>query len=459
MVRSERRVGNRFQISGYRHMVLWVGLILASTFVQAASDITKVRMWLAPDNTRLVFDTSGKVVHSAFTLDNPDRLVIDVKEAEWRSSVKNLDLTGSPILSIRTGIRNGRDLRIVLDLARPVTPTTFELEPGGQYGHRLVVDLNEETRVVATEPLVTKTLSDHDEKRDIIIYIDPGHGGEDPGAMGAGGIQEKQVVLSISRYLRDSLSAEPGFRGVLTRDGDYYIGLRKRTHIARKGKADMFVSVHADAFNKESAKGASVFALSGKGATSETARWLADAENRSDLIGGVGSVSLDDKNSVLAGVLLDLSMTASLKSSLSVGDEVLQAMGQFSHLHKRNVEQAGFVVLKSPDIPSILVETGFISNPVEARKLSSPEYQKQMARAIARGVMGHFSDQPPPGTLVAWRKEMARKNIATNYQIKRGDTLSGIAKDNGTTVGRLREYNGLNDSSIRIGQVIQIPAS
>ncbi len=459
-MRSRQQWFNGFhRIVARSRCVAIVALLVMSEGLLAGASVTNVRVWLAPDNTRLVLDTSDAVQHTTFTLQNPERLVIDLSDSAWKADLRHLDLKGSPILSVRTAPRNGSDLRVVLDLDRKVNPEVFKLNPSGQYGHRLVIDLNNEGQITPQAPVITKTLSDNDQKRDIIVYLDPGHGGEDPGAIGPGGVREKTVVLGIAQQLKKYLSAERGFKAVLTREGDYYIGLRKRTMIARQGQADMFVSIHADAFKKSSAKGASVFALSAKGATSETARWLADSENRSDLIGGVGNLSLDDKGSVLAGVLLDLSMTASLKSSLSVGQEVLNSMGQVSHLHKKRVEQAGFVVLKSPDIPSILVETGFISNPVEARKLSSSSYQKQMARAITKGVVHHFSEQPPPGTFVAWRKEAARKNIVFNYKIKRGDTLSAIAKDNGTTVARLREYNGLNTNSIRIGQIIQIPAS
>ncbi|PIE43620.1 MAG: N-acetylmuramoyl-L-alanine amidase [Gammaproteobacteria bacterium] len=425
----------------------------------AKTMISHARIWPAPDHTRLVFDTSSHVSYKTFMLKKPRRLVVDIANTRLKADFRDLDFTGSPVRSIRTGLRNRRDLRVVLDLNKNISLNTFQLPPSGRYGHRLVIDMLDRDKSKKQRPVVKKTVTDHESKRDIIVYIDPGHGGEDPGAIGPGGVREKNVVLKISRELRALISSQPGYRAVLTRDGDYYVGLRNRTRLARKGNADILVSVHADAFKDARATGASVYALSGKGATSETARWLAAIENRADLIGGVGSVSLDDKDSVLAGVLLDLSMTASLKASLDVGRKVLGSVSEVGRLHRKHVEQAGFAVLKSPDIPSILVETGFISNPVEEKRLNSRKYQKQMAKAIRRGVVKHFTNTPPAGTLIAWKQEIAKRNVVVKYKIKRGDTLSAIALDNRTTVSKIREYNGLSTNSIRIGQVIQIPAS
>lgn len=371
----------------FRALVAVVGMLLTALAVDAvaATKVNSVRLWRAPDNTRLVFDLSGPVQHSVFTLTSPDRLVIDINGAVLGAPLK-VSTANTPITDMRSAQRTPTDLRVVIDLKKAVTPKSFVLAPNAQYGNRLVVDLFDNAAdaapppaptpapTVATVPAVPvapvepaiKLPPAPAGKRDIIVVIDAGHGGEDPGASGSRGQHEKDVVLAIARELQRQVNGMKGFRAELTRTGDYFIPLRGRTEIARKKGADLFVSIHADAAPSAAAFGASVFALSERGATSETARWLADSENRSDLIGGAGNVSLDDKDKMLAGVLLDLSMTASLTSSLNVGQKVLSNIGRVTSLHKQRVEQAGFMVLKSPDIPSILVETGFISNANEA---------------------------------------------------------------------------------------------
>jgi len=347
-----------------------------------------------------------------------------------------------------------------LDLRESIEAKSFPLPPNKQYGHRLVVDL--EPKSGAFKPLeITKPVIDAQQaenmQRDLIVAIDAGHGGEDPGAIGHGGIYEKRVVLAIAKKLEALLKKEKGFTPKLIRTGDYYIGLRERTQKARKFNADLFISIHADAFSSPRASGSSVFALSQRGATSEAARWLADKENASDLIGGVGGVSLDDKEDLLAGVLLDLSMTASLSVSLDLGQTVLNSMGGVSKLHKRRVEQAGFAVLKSPDIPSLLIETGFLSNPGEARKLKTSHYQNQMAHAIFKGIKRYFTQSPPPGTYLASVRD--KNNQIKEYVIAPGDTLSVIAQRHSTSMAMLKELNGLKNSMIRVGQVIKVPAS
>ncbi len=418
----------------------------------AAATVDGVRLWRAPDHTRLVFDLSEPVSHKVFPLDNPPRLVVDIAKSTLNASADNLDLSNSPVAAMRSGVKDKTDLRIVFDLNSMVNPRSFVLAKNQQYGHRLVVDLyDNEQKTVKTVEDVAGVTGD----RDIIIAIDAGHGGEDPGALGPKGIREKQVVLAISRELKTLLDQTPGFRAKLVRDGDYYIPLRGRTHIARQHRADMFISIHADAFTKSSAHGASVFALSRRGATSETARYLASRENQADLIGGAGSVSLDDKDHMLASVLLDLSMTATLSSSLDVGAEVLRSIGGIAKLHKRHVEQAGFMVLKSPDIPSILVETGFISNPGEAKLLSNRAYQQKMARAIFNGVSRFYEKAPPAGTKLAARKP----GSGGVHVISRGDTLSDIAERYSVSVDDLLRYNGLSSTRIRVGQRLKIPTS
>ncbi|MGO1461373.1 MAG: N-acetylmuramoyl-L-alanine amidase [Oleiphilaceae bacterium] len=441
-------------------MLVSVWLLAVSMQAQAATNVEGIRIWPAPDHTRLVLDTEGKVSHNMFALSNPSRLVIDLKNTRLKTDFDKLDLSGSPVRRIRSAPRNGTDLRVVLDLTSDIKPRSFQLDPNQQYGHRLVVDLIDESGSrleKATKPTVTHNSAG---KRDVIVVIDAGHGGEDPGATGPRGTREKDVVLKMSHTLADMINKQPGYTAKLTRTGDYYIGLRNRTILARKYSADLFVSVHADAFRTPRPKGASVFALSQRGATSETARWLAKSENRSDLIGGTGGVSLDGRDDMLAGVLLDLSMTASINASLGVGSSILGKLSGVAHLHKPGVEQAAFAVLKSPDIPSILVEAGFISNPQEERNLSTDWYRSKLSGAIMKGIDEYFQKTPPPGTLLAWQKQSRQAGgRISRYKVQRGDTLSGVARKNQTTVSELMQFNGLRDDRVMVGQTIRIPSS
>ena len=448
-----------------------IAMLLGMTAQAMAAEVQGVRLWRAPDNTRLVFDLAGPVEHSVFTLTAPDRLVIDIPAGQMKAALEQLSVENTPIKGLRSALRTPTELRIVIDLSARVTPRSFSLPPNQQYGHRLVVDLYDEgaapdaPNVAATAAAVppVRVAPSPSAKRDVLIAIDAGHGGEDPGALGPRGVREKDVVLAIARELQRQINAEKGFKAQLVRTGDYFIPLRKRTEIARKMGADLFVSVHADAAPRTSASGASVFALSDRGATSETARWLADTENRSDLIGGDGGVSLDDKNPMLAGVLLDLSMTASLSSSLDVGQKVLAQMGRITPLHKSRVEQAGFMVLKSPDIPSILVETGFITNPGEAGKLQKAAHQQALARSIQQGIRQFFHTSPPPGTLLAWERDAKliaeAAPIARTHKVSAGENLLQIAQRYQISLASLRRANNLNNDMIRIGQSLRIPGT
>ena len=434
-------------------------LLIILTSVSFAN-VQGMRLWHAPESSRLVFDLEHNAEHKIFPLSSPSRLVIDIDDAKLLASLKDLPTSTGPIKKVRWGTRGKKDLRIVLDLREDVEPKSFPLPPNQQYGHRLVVDLYPKrsgARTVEVSKPIIDDKSSTRGKRDIVIAIDAGHGGEDPGAIGHGGIYEKRVVLAIAKKLESMLKKEKGFRPKLIRTGDYYVGLRERTKRARESNADLFISIHADAFSSPKAKGASVFALSQRGATSEAARWLADKENSSDLIGGVGGVSLDDKEDVLAGVLLDLSMTASLSVSLDLGQTVLNNMGGVSKLHKRRVEQAGFAVLKSPDIPSVLIETGFLSNPSEAKKLKTSRYQATMAKAIFKGIKQYFQQSPPPGTYLASLRSTGK--AIKEYVIAPGDTLSVIAQKHATSMANIKKINGLKSSTIRVGQVIKVPAS
>ena len=410
--------------------------------------VNGLRMWTAPDHTRLVFDTSDGVEHSVFPLEDPQRLVIDLKSANARFTPPELNPNDPLISAVRTGSRNeGKDVRVVLDLKTSVRPKSFLLKPNPQYGHRLVVDLFDAGDAGVAQ--VVKKSIEEARSRDVVVAIDAGHGGEDPGARGPSGVHEKDVVLAVARKLAKLVDKEPGMRSVLIRDGDYYIPLRARIEKAHDARADLFVSIHADAFRDRRVRGSSVFTLSERGASSEAARWLADSENASDLIGGV---TLDDKGDVLASVLLDLSQTATLEASNNLAQEMLNELRKTGKVHKPSVQSAGFVVLKSPDIPSVLVETAFISNPQEEKKLNDPLHQKRLAEGLMQGIRDYFNRYPPPGTLLA-------ESQAQEHVISRGDTLSTIAKRYRVSLNSLMQANGLSGDQIRPGQVLRIPES
>lgn len=349
---------------------------------------------------------SGVFQYRLFSLKHPERVILDLPNTN--AKISNIQLKSSGlILHIRQGHPKPNTLRLVFDVAAPVR--VIAKKEGGQLSLYLTRNGDGYVRL-PSHAVVTKSFTPSPEKvrplitktsgrgyRDVVIVIDPGHGGHDPGAIGPQHRQEKHVTLAIAKSLKNLIDKQPGMRAVLTRNGDYYIGLRERLNIARQQNADIFISIHADAFIHAHSHGASVFALSPRGATSEAARWLAEKENYSEL-GGVNLKHLDDKNGLIRSVLLDLSQTATISASLEMGREVLQALGRITTLHNRHVEQARFVVLKSPDTPSILVETGFISNPTEAMNLSNARYQMRLSEAIVLGLKRYFWAHPPHGT-------------------------------------------------------------
>ncbi|MDX1252649.1 MAG: N-acetylmuramoyl-L-alanine amidase [Gammaproteobacteria bacterium] len=437
-----------------------------------SAQIKSMRLWAGPDSTRVVLDMSAPAAHKLILLENPDRVVVDLDGARLASPLGTADYGNSLLQGIRSAPRNGKDLRVVLDLKKRVKPESFLLNPVGDYGYRLVIDLydpdtaaknaaaplpapSSPTAAVATTPLSTtmseKTVEarilDDKRLRDIVIAIDAGHGGEDSGARGSSGANEKDVTLAIARKLEELVRKEKGMRPVLIRQGDYFIPLRQRTQKAREHKADLFVSIHADAFTNPNARGSSVFILSERGASSEAARWLADKENASDLAGGV---DLGGKDKMLASVLLDLSQTASVEASHEVAGKVLEGLKELGDLHKGQVERAGFMVLKSPDIPSLLVETAFITNPSEEKKLLDEEHQQRLAGAILNGIRAYFTRTPPPGTKLA---ALARRQ----HVISEGETLASIAGQYGVSVEKLKLANKLPDDQIRAGTVLRIP--
>ena len=425
----------------------------------AANQVNGIRLHDAPDSTRVVLDTDAAASYKLFTMRRPDRVVIDLEDTRAKG-LRSPKFVSRVVKRVRHARRGKRNLRVVLDLHRPATPKDFVLAPTPPYGHRLVIDLFPPDAAARDRRRAAKRRAPAaDGTRLAVVAVDAGHGGEDPGAIGAGGIYEKRVVLAIAKAVKRYLDAMPGLSATLVRRGDYYVPLRQRMRIARGDtvRADIFVSIHADAFRLASVAGASVFALSDRGASSEVARWLAASENRSDLIGGVSGswVSLDEVEEPVAQVLVDLSMDRKMEASIALGEAVLGALAGVAKLHKPRVEQAGFAVLKSPDVPSILVETGFLSNPAEARRLASSRYQRRIAGAIAEGVRDYLLRNPPPDTLLAAMSE----NGVLRYVIQRGDTLSQIAARNRVPMHRLRAFNGITGDRIQIGQVLLIPAA
>ena len=421
-------------------------------FAQAGVQITSTRVWPAQDYTRVTLESRTPIQHSLFGLENPERLVLDLENVDITAAlnglVEKIGANDPYVKSVRIGRFKPGTIRLVFDLKAKVKPQAFALAPVGDYGHRLVLDLYpleppdpllafldrhqsqrtagadvvppERSAPGAQPPAVAEVTQARQPpvaperparaepgkarpapNRLIIVAIDAGHGGEDPGAVGRGGTYEKNVTFAIAKKLKARIDQEPNMRSVLIRDGDYYLPLQMRMQKARRVHADLFVSVHADAFIRPNARGSSVFALSEGGATSVAARWLAKRENEADLIGGV---NLDVPDPYLKQTLLDLSQTATINDSLKVGKAVLAELGGINTLHKPRVEQAGFAVLKSPDIPSILVETAFISNPHEEKRLKDSAYQEKMAAAIVSGIKRYFAKNPP----------LARDRLAQN---------------------------------------------
>jgi N-acetylmuramoyl-L-alanine amidase len=370
---------------------------------------------------------SGPFHYRVFTLTHPDRVVLDLPEASSRVHVDRALKDKGLITQIRAGRPTPHTLRLVFDVSMPVTVLT-RTTPGApsalrlEFGAKKTAGHASPTAARITPPpaprVIMPVATPHRGLRDVVIVIDPGHGGHDPGAIGSTHYVEKRVVLAIATRLKQLIDKQPGMRAVLTRKGDYYVGLRERLMIARQQNADVFISIHADAFINKQSHGASVFALSPRGATSEAARWLAEKENYSEL-GGVNLKGLDDKNGLIRTVLLDLSQTATVSASLQLGTQVLHDLDRMTTLHNNHVEQARFVVLKSPDTPSILVETGFISNPQEARNLDNPRYQAQLAQAIYAGLKRYFWSYPPHGSRLEAVSDAQRKVVLASPRSSR----------------------------------------
>jgi N-acetylmuramoyl-L-alanine amidase len=404
-------------------LIAWFVLVLLNTSAWAVN-LSAARLWPSPDYTRITLESDAPITFNFFTLANPERLVIDLQDVSPGTALAGLSAgIGSDdpyIASVRAATNRPGVTRLVLDMKAAVRPSVFTLKPMGEYGHRLVIDLYgaspadpaqslAQSKPVPEQPAPLAVQADKPKPaapkfaRLMMVAIDAGHGGEDPGAKGANGSYEKHITLSVARRLKEKIDAEPGMRAYLTRDGDYFIPLHDRVNKARAVKADLFVSIHADAFIKPEARGSSVFALSENGATSAAARWLAKKENEADLIGGI---NIDVKDKFLKRTLIDLSQTATINDSLKLARHVLNEIGDINTLHKEHVEQAGFAVLKAPDIPSILVETAFISNPEEEKKLTDEAYQDKMADAIFSGIKAYFNKHQPAGKATRVAREM-----------------------------------------------------
>ena len=513
-----------------------------------AADVKAARVWAGPEYTRVVFDLSGPATYKMSQGDTPGSVVLDIAGS---AVAPDFSAPGGQGLfkSMSTG-KQGATARMIAMVDPKAKPKSFLLKPAGDYGYRLVLDLYPGGQTDPGDnapgdddaPSVAKAVADAPAEapvstapskgrsgktipagvppmagggRKVVVAIDAGHGGEDPGAKGATGLREKDVTLMVARELADQINRQPGMQAVLTRNGDYFIPLKRRYQIAREHNADMFVSIHADAFKNSDAKGSSVWVLSPRGKTSEAARWLADRENRADLVGGV---SLDDKDDSLAAVLLDLQQGYAMQASEQIAGNVLKALGRLGPTHRGYVERANFVVLRSPDVPSILVETAFITNPSEETRLRNEGHRQELANAVLGGVRNYFESMPPPGTWFAAQaarrngtyvastpapvesadsgddssdtkpspKSVAKAppapakaskvvakadtpgkkgasgraddNIRDLHRVGRGETLTGIAQQYGVSVGALKLANKMNDNTVRVGSVMVIPS-
>lgn len=438
--------------------------LLVPLLAQAApAEISGARLWIAPDQTQLVMDANAPLEHKIFSVSDPNRLIIDIPDARVTGKLPLAEPADLLVKGVRSGLLDNGQLRIVIDLKQAVRAKSFVLEPNERYGHRLVVDMAPKTAKNRSSPTTPSPKADakgQQGPRDLIIAIDPGHGGEDPGAIGSEGTLEKNITLAISHKLANLVNGEPGMRAVLLRDGDYYLSLNKRIELALQQDADLFVSIHADAFVDQGAGGSSVFVLASDGATSQQANWLAERENSADRIGGI---DLQDKSQALSKTLWEMALKGTLEHSDLAARAVLENLSKVGAVHHAKVQKAGFAVLKVPSIPSILIETAFISNPEEEKRLLSGDYQARLAGAIARGIKTYFAANPPPGTRWAGkggrRQASVPKPVAGGRQhvIGKGDTLERIAQQYEVSLSALRSANKVEAAKLRIGDVLIIP--
>lgn len=430
-----------------RQLILLMTLVsLLSTQAYAANNIKGVRIWPAPDSTRVVFDLSEKPEFSYFSLSKPQRLVIDFANSKSLVSLTNVLKDDNRIKKIRTSQPPKKGTtRLVLELAENYQLSLFPLAPAGSYGDRLVIDIYDKNDSdTTTQSLNTSS------KRDIIIAIVAGHGGEDPGSIGARGTYEKRITLSIAKKLEKLINRQPGLKAVMIRKGDYYVNHDRKTELARKSKADLLISIHADAFTSSQPSGASVLVQSTRRANSEFTRWIANRQKESELLGGAGETIKKTKDKNLAITLADMKKEYTMGSSYAFAEHVIRQLKKVTKLHKSSPEGLSLAVLKSSDIPSVLIETGFISNPQEERNLTSFSHQQKLARAIYTAVDTYFSDNPPDGTLYATTQ-------LKQHKIRSGESLSVVAKRYNVSVSNLKKKNNLKSNVIKIGQTLIIP--
>ncbi|WP_282167430.1 N-acetylmuramoyl-L-alanine amidase [Shewanella japonica] len=420
-----------------------------SLIVEAANKLDSIRVWDAPDSTRVVLDLSQAPDYSYFSLSNPQRLVIDLKQASTKVKFDDIAKNSKLINKVRLSKPpKAGTLRLVLELASPVKANLFSLTPTAPYGNRLVVDLDNSANKPAAKKQVVKTSK---RSKDVIVAIDAGHGGEDPGSIGPKGTYEKKVVLAISKRLARKINETPGMKAVMTRSGDYFVNLNQRSELARNSRADLLLSIHADAFTSPQPKGASVWVLSKRRANTEIGRVFEDKEKHSELLGGVGDIIQNtDSEQYLVMTLIDMSMDHSMAESHSIATDILAGLGKVTKLHKNKPESASFAVLKSTDIPSILIETGFISNPKEERLLLDGNHQQKLANAIHKGVVNYFEANPPSGTMFA-------KQSNVKHTVRSGESLSVIAQRYKVSVASIKKSNNLKSDVLRIGQKLVIP--
>lgn len=437
-----------------RKVILMFFLCFAIHSVSAAQNkLESVRIWPSPDNTRVVLDMRSAPDFTYFNLKNPERLVIDLATTDNKLSLSNIENSGDLIKKIRYSTpKNKQSARIVIELNRTAEPTLFAMTPEASFGHRLVIDLaDSEPKIAPASVVMDETTSTRD--RDIIVAIDAGHGGNDPGSIGPAGTYEKHITLSIAKKLEAMVNAERGMKAFMTRSGDYYISPNKRPELARQQKADLLISIHADAFTQPEPRGGSVWVLSMRRADTELGRWMERTERHSELLGGAAEV-ISDKSSerYLAETILGLSMDHSMATSHDLGNKVIQELKGVTKLHKKAPQAASLAVLTSPDIPSILVEVGFISNPQEEKNLNWTKYRERLAKAMFNAAKRYFKQVPPDGTL--WASEKAKNRT---HKVRSGESLSILAQRYNVKISSIKAANNLNNDVVRIGQVLTIP--
>ncbi|MEZ8733427.1 N-acetylmuramoyl-L-alanine amidase [Vibrio splendidus] len=440
--------------------------ILFSSLVSANS-LKSLRVWPSPEETRVVIDLKSEADFSYFTLSSPSRLVVDLKHTNLATKLPVV-VKDSPVLSkIRKSSPPDKNTyRLVFELKKSSTAELFKLSPtpGGQYGHRLVIDLPHgaaskgTTTSKPSKPTVSKNINQVKRQKDILIVIDPGHGGEDPGSIGPSRKYEKNATLSISRKLAAQLNAVPGIKTRMTRNADYFVNLNRRVAIARENEAHLFISIHADAFTTPQPRGGSVFVLNTRRANTEISRWIENKEKQSELLGGSGAAftgNIDDKN--VNQTLLDLQFSHSQKEGYKLATTILSEMGKVAKLHNSKPINTSLAVLRSPQIPSVLVETGFISNPTEEKLLFQRSHQDKLARAVTKAVVKYLKANPPEGIILS--NATSSTGSVSQHKVSRGESLSVIASKYGTSTQTLMKFNNLKSSSLAIGQVLKIPGS